>query len=679
MEVFIVRPFGIKKVLLKNAAGPSDTIDINFDEVQNKLITPALDHLLLKGGTTGKIFAPGDIREDMFSLLLLADIVIADITIHNANVFYELGIRHALRDKMTILIKCPDFDTTPFDILGYRYLDYNRADPAAALPRLIDTLQETIQSGRTDSPVFKMLPKLESQDPDRFMAVPTDFSEEVEIAFRSGQVNRLSLMASEVQEFVWQIPAWRLIGEALFKLGSLAAARIVWENIKSGHPGDRKVNDRLANIYQRLAEKESGQNPVEAASLLTKSDLAIDNLLGNYEGLNKQERAEAYSLKARNTKTKWINAWKNADPAQRGPAALRSGYLQVAYDHYEQGFYENLNHSYAGINAFSLLTVMITLADTYPDEWSVKFKKQKDADQELEDWKEKKQTLAVSVQTSIDAEKRRLEKTGKTDVWVSITEADFTLLTETNPARIASLYRAALQEGEPYQIDSVLRQMNIYDQLGILPDQVKASLNAIPGALSPRVQPAHYLLFTGHMIDQPGRPDTRYPPEKEAAVYQKIREAVKAEIEKTERPYRGVAGGACGGDIQFHEVCKELGVPTELLLALPREAFVVESVEFAGPQWIERFNNLYDTLPHQELLPTKELPKWLQKKEDYSLWQRNNLWELNSALVNGGTHMTLFALWDGKGGDGAGGTEHMVKEARSRGAKTIVLNINQIA
>ena len=36
---------------------------------------------------------------DMFQLLLTADLVVADISIHNANVFYELGMRHALRES----------------------------------------------------------------------------------------------------------------------------------------------------------------------------------------------------------------------------------------------------------------------------------------------------------------------------------------------------------------------------------------------------------------------------------------------------------------------------------------------------------------------------------------------------------------------------------------------------
>jgi hypothetical protein len=72
------------------------------------------------------------------------------------------------------------------------------------------------------------------------------------------------------------------------------------------------------------------------------------------------------------------------------------------------------------------------------------------------------------------------------------------------------------------------------------------------------------------------------------------------------------------------------------------------------------------------------LPKWLSKKEDYTIWVRNNLWELNSALLNGGMNVTLIALWDLKGGDGPGGTEHMIKIAKERGAKTAIININSL-
>ncbi|MGK7906922.1 MAG: hypothetical protein AB4040_06790 [Synechococcus sp.] len=86
MRVFIVRPFGTKE-------------GIDFDHVQKESIEPALLQLGIAGGTTGEIVGQGNIRMDMFEQLLVADLVIADISIHNANVFYELGICHALQDR----------------------------------------------------------------------------------------------------------------------------------------------------------------------------------------------------------------------------------------------------------------------------------------------------------------------------------------------------------------------------------------------------------------------------------------------------------------------------------------------------------------------------------------------------------------------------------------------------
>ena len=115
--------------------------------------------------------------------------------------------------------------------------------------------------------------------------------------------------------------------------------------------------------------------------------------------------------------------------------------------------------------------------------------------------------------------------------------------------------------------------------------------------------------------------------------------------------------------------------PAELHLVLPREQFIVESVQFAGHDWVDRFDNLYLTLTKYILSESKELPRWLQKKKNYSIWDRNNLWQLSSSLVNGGINMTLLALWDGRGGDGPGGTADMVKEAKARGAKTIIISI----
>src|SRR3954447_4128897 len=170
MQAFIVRPFGNRKAIQKNASGISVTVDFDFELVHKELIAPALQRADLSGGTTGLIFEAGSIHEDMFTLLLTADLVVADISVHNANVFYELGIRHALRDKRTVLIKCEGFDDTPFDTLGFRYISYSKDNAAASLESLVKALNETLQADRQDSPVFSKLPKLETQDPEAFLA-----------------------------------------------------------------------------------------------------------------------------------------------------------------------------------------------------------------------------------------------------------------------------------------------------------------------------------------------------------------------------------------------------------------------------------------------------------------------------------------------------------------------------
>ena len=160
MRAFIIRPFGTRK-------------GIDFDAVENKLVGPALQNVGAEGRTTGEILEAGNIRVDMFQQLLIADLVIADITTNNPNAFYELGIRHSLQEKRTFLIraKAPRPLTVeeakeadvPFDLKTDRYFEYDPADPAASLDKLTEALRVIAASDRQDSPVFLSLPNLKSQ------------------------------------------------------------------------------------------------------------------------------------------------------------------------------------------------------------------------------------------------------------------------------------------------------------------------------------------------------------------------------------------------------------------------------------------------------------------------------------------------------------------------------------
>ena len=188
---------------------------------------------------------------------------------------------------------------------------------------------------------------------------------------------------------------------------------------------------------------------------------------------------------------------------------------------------------------------------------------------------------------------------------------------------------------------------------------------------------SHVLLFTGHQVDAPGRKTPRFPADKEPLARAAIRAAIEQELAQ-HAPAVGIAGGASGGDILFHEICAERHVPTRLYLALPPDAYVHESVEPGGPDWVRRFHEI-ESLPSAEVLPSDPgQPESSEQGHDESIWQRTNLWMLEEALKAGAKNVTLIALWNGQKGDGPGGTADMIATARDRGADVRVLDSNKI-
>jgi hypothetical protein len=102
-RVFVVMPFGQKEVpkrLLVDALPAPETVNdglqVDFDDVYRFLFRPALEAAGLQPFRADDEESAGDILKDMFAELVTADFVLADISIFNANVFYELGTRHTV-------------------------------------------------------------------------------------------------------------------------------------------------------------------------------------------------------------------------------------------------------------------------------------------------------------------------------------------------------------------------------------------------------------------------------------------------------------------------------------------------------------------------------------------------------------------------------------------------------
>jgi hypothetical protein len=257
-------------------------------------------------------------------------------------------------------------------------------------------------------------------------------------------------------------------------------------------------------------------------------------------------------------------------------------------------------------------------------------------------------------------------------------------LTLDRPPQVARAYRNALMTASPFHVDAARRNVLLFRELGLLAGNVKAALDEMHQAAPQKPQPpARVVLFTGHMLDSPTRsPDkARFPrtPEAEKIARRMIEEALRNEISEDDGVSLGIAGGACGSDILFHEVCESLGIPTRLYLALPEAEFQVESVNRGGPVWVERYQKLCQRLPLRLLAVSKELPRWLAGKNDYDIWQRNNLWMMFNALATDARHLTLIALYNReRDPDGPGGTAHLVNIASKWGFKTVELDARKL-
>lgn len=181
----------------------------------------------------------------------------------------------------------------------------------------------------------------------------------------------------------------------------------------------------------------------------------------------------------------------------------------------------------------------------------------------------------------------------------------------------------------------------------------------------------HYILFTGHMIDAPDRATPRFPAHKEASAQKEIKLRLLHQQLITSLPLQGIASGACGGDMLFHETCLGLNIPSAIYLASSPEEFKKGSVSFAGKEWQERFDALLKQLPYHVLPEATE-------ETTMNVYERTNEWMLKQALSDGGKNMTLIALWDGGGGGGKGGTEDMINMAKEKGADVEVIDIKKL-
>src|SRR5436190_11073356 len=166
---FVVMPFSRKPTARTEPDVPSE---VDFDALWERVHQPVLEQLGYQAVRADRDIGALIIAE-MIQRLAIADLVVADITLSNANVYYEVGVRHAARKQGCVLVSA-DWSRTPFDLDQMRQLRFPLADGEVgveAATRAREALAAGLQSLVDGiSPVFEAVPGFPSATDERVTA-----------------------------------------------------------------------------------------------------------------------------------------------------------------------------------------------------------------------------------------------------------------------------------------------------------------------------------------------------------------------------------------------------------------------------------------------------------------------------------------------------------------------------
>lgn len=657
-RAFVIMPFGTKKA--------SDGTEIDFNAIYDEVLKPAIVAAGLAPHRADADRRGGSIHLDMFQDLLLAEFVVADLTLDNPNVWYEIGVRHALRSGGAVLTYALR-DRLPFDIAGQRMQRYTLKEgklvPArveAERAALTEAITATLGAwrGRRASPVYQLIPSLREPDwktlkvgdINEFWEQLENWKSRVKVAQRKQQPGDILVLAEETPNSILEFEALRTAAEALMTLGRPLYALSILDRARKLDPDDvkaRQLEGRALGRAKRYAEARE-----------TLRRLA-----------DERKDGETLGLLARTWKDEWTQVW-NAHPLRRtDPAAAArdtATTLQSAAAAYVEAFRAAPGEYYPGINA-------LTLGRLWEHVTGRTCKLPLDL-------------IAAGVRWSAAAAAERDK-----DYWALATRAELAVIESRKNDAIDDYSEAAalaLANRDWFALDSSSQQLDFLGDLKFqseivgeataVIDRAEQQLRALVGNRPLTIEPEHVVVFSGHMIDNPtvrgpgkAKP-ARFPPAKIEAAAARIRAALD-EVGAGANDL-GLCGGASGGDLLFAEACLERGMRLELRLAKAENEFLAESVTFADPD--RRWEKCFARVKENGATKTLVMPEELGPVPDgVNVHDRCNRWILYTALSQGLRRTSFVTLWNGEPGDGPGGTQHMVELVRKlTGRQPIIID-----
>ena len=258
-RAFVVMPFGNKRAEHELGVGGSQQAVgpiVDFDGIFGCLFKPALERAGYEVARGDSNAGAGDIRTDMYFELVTADLVVADISVRNANVYYELGVRHGVCPRGVFVVSARTSDTAPFDVApdrritydASRFTDVERSSHAGASPSVECDMEKeverlarifrdatTLDRQTVGSPVYAHLPGLKSVDWENietskakyFNALQNDWMDCVRVAQANGYPGDILTLARNAPTRIHEARILYEASIALINLSRCAAAEAI--------------------------------------------------------------------------------------------------------------------------------------------------------------------------------------------------------------------------------------------------------------------------------------------------------------------------------------------------------------------------------------------------------------------------------------------------------------------
>ena len=619
-RAFVIMPFGKRDI---QVSGHSKRLTVDFDRIYSELLEPALRKANCEPFRADSEVSAGDIRTDMFFELVTADFAVADISIPNPNVYYELGIRDAACPRGVFIVHGGWSAHPPFDVAADRSFKYNgslfsvdgaaEADPKAfadAVSDLAAVFSRAIASDShgTGSPLYSHLPGLvpvkwdgiETSRSRYFGALQHDWEERVRMALELHRPGHIITIAQDAPTRIHRTLILSQAARALIGLCQYSAAEDVLKEVLELTPDDTD-----SQLYLGIVQALRGDTQ--------RAEHQMRNMLRQHETNSQAGAALGYVYRLL-----WYLQWKHdANPRQRAKESFEL--LRQAIRNFNDVQRRHTEQYFSGYNALLLMEIAAELFPGFQ------------LPPPIVDCEE----LAIVVRYAATSAKQIAEETGDYDnlFWSAVALSGLEMLEGNKEAAVQGIQDAcAVPFATLFYLRLLWERLELLKSLNFKTEMVDPMIATVEHAMESKISRAKWakvVVFHGYPVDKPGSAAGRFPRSRVTAVENSIDEVLGEW--KVREGDLAICTGSTEADVIFGEKCLARGAKVRLLILEPTPIQLAEdfSDRFAR-EWATRSSALVnhpatEVWYHREELGDPAEPAYAQG--------RHNRWVLNTARM----------------------------------------------